>query len=159
MYGPATLGADRALIAYLRAHGATRPYELLTQSSDLASPLILLGLNASAEGGYGAGDPALSGPQLSALVAADEARYMLIGGPYATRGGNGAETAAKLVCPEVPQIVWGPGTYPLGRTYLVDCQGLAAELRHPLATARAFEARYHIHDYDLAQATATAQTS
>ena len=157
--GPATLGADRALIAYLRTHGATKPYELLTQSSDLASPLILLGLAASAEGGYGAGDPALSGPQLAALVASGRARYVLIGGPYASRGGNGAETAAKLVCPEIPQIIWGPGTFTLGSTYLVDCKGLSRQLRHPLATARAFETRYHIRHYDLAKAIATAQTS
>ena len=35
-----------------------------------------------------------------------KARYVLIGGPYAARGGNAASNAARLVCPEIPQAVW-----------------------------------------------------
>jgi 4-amino-4-deoxy-L-arabinose transferase-like glycosyltransferase len=139
--------ADRGLLAYLREHGSTSRYPLLTQSSDLASPLILLGLRASAEGGYGAGDPALSNSQLAALVAGHEARYLLISGPYSDRGGNGGETAARLVCPEVPQELWAPGLPSLeGGSFLVDCAGRAADLRHPYETARAFlRAHPHVH--------------
>jgi len=135
--GPVTERAYRGLIHYLRTHGATKPYGLLTQSSDQAAPLILLGFSASAEGGYGASDPALSGDRLARLVAAHEARYLLIGGPYARRGGNSAATAARLVCPEVPQEFWGAGTTSIG-SYLVDCRAKAAELRRPYRTARAF---------------------
>ena len=137
---------DRALIQYLLTHGATRPYELLTQSFDQGSPLILLGLQAAAEGGYNTTDPALSGPQLAGLVSERRARYLLIGGPYANRGGNGAATAARLVCPEIPQIVWSGGHSAGGAGgFLVDCAGRAAELRHPYATARAFIRKYKVH--------------
>jgi hypothetical protein len=134
---PASVAADRALIGYLETHGATKPYALLTQSSDLASPLILLGLPASAEGGYGASDPVLSNSRLATLVDGGRARYLLIGGPYAERGGNSANDAARLVCPEIPQIIWGPGTASTG-LFLVDCVGRAAQLRHPYRSAREF---------------------
>ena len=136
---PADLRADRGLVDYLTANGATRPYALLTQSSDQAAPLILLGLQASALGGYGASDPAMSNTQLASLVAGERARYVLISGPYADRGGNTAETAARLVCLEVPEGVWAPpGSPSLGGSFLVDCAGRAPQLRRPYETARAF---------------------
>jgi len=129
--------ADQGLVTFIETNAATKPYQLFTQSSDEAAPLILLGLAASAEGGYGASDPALSNTRLAALVADHDARYLLIGGAYAQRGGNSAATAARLVCPEIPQIIWAPNTY--GQTFfLVDCAGKAAQLRHPLQAARAF---------------------
>ncbi len=143
--GPTTLRSDRALIGYLHTHGATKPYTLLTQSSDQASPLILLGLPASAVGGYNTTDPVLSGPQLAALVSAHRARYVLIGGPYATRGGNGASVAARLVCPEVPGLIWSGGASDGVGSFLLDCAGRARELRDPYAAARAFIRRYHVH--------------
>ena len=140
--------ADRALIRYLQAHQPANPYVLLTQSSDQAAPLILLGLPASAEGGYGASDPALGRERLASLVAAGKVRYFLIGGPYAARGGNGASNAARLVCPEVPLILWAHGaTY--GGSYLVDCAGRAAELRAPYAYARSFLAAHPKVRYSL----------
>jgi 4-amino-4-deoxy-L-arabinose transferase-like glycosyltransferase len=138
------LRVDRAEIRFLEARGETEPYELLTQSSDQADPLILLGLRASAVGGYNTTDPALSGSGLAKLVAAHKARYVLIAGPYASRGGNGASTAARLVCPEIPGIVWADGT-PGGGSYLLDCAGKAAALRHPYRSAAAFKRRYHVH--------------
>jgi hypothetical protein len=135
-----------SLIHYLRTHGATQPYPLLTQSSDQADPLILLGLRASAVGGYNTTDPAMSGPQLAKLVAAHKARYFLIAGPYASRGGNGASTAARLVCPEVVGRIWAAGTNG-GGSYLVDCAGKQRELLHPYASARAFIRRAKAHGY------------
>ncbi len=140
--GPVSLRVDRRLIRYLRAHGATQPYVLFTQSSDQASPLILLGLRASAEGGYNTTDPALSGDQLATLVAENKARYFLLTGPYASRGGNGGSTAARLVCPEIPAQIWSYGISNGLGSYLVDCAGKANELRHPYRYARAFIARY-----------------
>jgi len=134
----ADLRADEGLKRYVEMNGGTKPYALLTQSSDQASPLILLGLSASAEGGYGAGDPALSNDRLATLVATGQARYLLISGPYASRGGNSAETAARLVCPEIPEILWAPGASSLGQSFLVDCAGMAAELRHPRESAETF---------------------
>jgi len=132
------LRADEGLKRYVEMHGGTKPYALLTQSSDQASPLILLGLAASAEGGYGAGDPALSNTRLATLVANGQARYLLISGPYASRGGNTAVTAARLVCQEIPEILWAPGASSLGTSFLVDCAGEAAALRHPRESAKAF---------------------
>lgn len=134
---PATVRTDRLLIRWLETHGATKPYQLLTQSSDQASPLILLGLRAGAMGGYNTTDPALSGAALADLVAAHRARYLFIGGPYSSRGGNGASTAARLVCPEVPQLFWA-NSEPGAGSFLVDCGGRSAELRHPYGVARAF---------------------
>jgi 4-amino-4-deoxy-L-arabinose transferase-like glycosyltransferase len=131
--------AYRGLINYLEGSGATQPYALLTQSSDQASPLILLGLAASAEGGYGAGDPALSNTRLAELVASGSARYVMIDGPYASRGGNTAITAARLVCPEIPEFVWAPpGSPSLQGSFLVDCAGRTAQLRHPFQSAREY---------------------
>jgi 4-amino-4-deoxy-L-arabinose transferase-like glycosyltransferase len=139
------LRTDRSLIHYLRTHGATRPYALLTESSDQASPLILLDLATAAVGGYNTTDPALSGPQLAALVSAHKARYVLIAGPYAPRGGNGALTAARLVCPEIPGAIWSAGASYGGGSFLLDCAGKAPELRHPYRSARAFIRAYHVH--------------
>jgi hypothetical protein len=70
-------------------------------------------------------------------VANGKARYLLIGGPYAQRGSNSAVTAARLVCPEIPQRIWAPDTY--GQSFfLVDCAGKAAQLRSPYQAAREY---------------------
>jgi 4-amino-4-deoxy-L-arabinose transferase-like glycosyltransferase len=136
---PADLEADRGLVHYIETSGATARYPLLTQSSDQAAPLILLGLRASPEGGYGASDPALSNVALASLVADRRARFLMISGDYADRGGNSGETAARLVCPEVPEAIWAPrGSGDLGKSFLVDCAGQAARLLHPYEAARAF---------------------
>jgi 4-amino-4-deoxy-L-arabinose transferase-like glycosyltransferase len=140
-----SLRTDRALIHYLHTHGATTPYTLLTESSDQASPLILLGVSASAAGGYNTTDPAMSGPQLAALVGAHKARYVLIDGPYASRGGNGALTAARLVCPEIPGLIWSAGASYGGGSFLLDCAGKSRQLREPYRSARAFIRAHHVH--------------
>jgi 4-amino-4-deoxy-L-arabinose transferase-like glycosyltransferase len=135
-----SLRLDQALIRFLHSHGETEPYPLLTESADQDSALILLGLNATAVGGYNTTDPAMGGDRLATLVAEHKARYMLIDGPYASRGGNGASSAARLVCPEVPSRYWSGGAldYAYYGSYLVDCNGRVAQLRHPYATARLF---------------------
>jgi 4-amino-4-deoxy-L-arabinose transferase-like glycosyltransferase len=138
---PRSLVSDRKLVHWLRRHGASAPFALLTESSDQASPLILLGLSAAADGGYNTTDPAMTGDQLANLVAAGTARYFYIGGPYDERGGNGASTAARLVCPEVPQYLWS-NHEPFTSSWLVDCRGRAQELRHPYRYARVF-LRHH----------------
>ena len=114
---------------------------------------MLLGLPAGALAGYGGTDPALSGPDLARLVARGEARHVLLGGPYAGRGGNGATRAVQLVCreisrleghgladalargrlrplgrpPQLPKPVNGR-FHPLGALTLFDCGGRAAAL-------------------------------
>jgi 4-amino-4-deoxy-L-arabinose transferase-like glycosyltransferase len=133
---PAVARVDRELVGYLAAHGATKPYALLTESSEPAAPLILLGLDASSEGGYGASDQALSASGLATLVATRKARYLLLEGPFALRAGNSAIVAARLVCTEIPQIIWGGGA--ASGSLLVDCAGRAAALHHPYQFARRF---------------------
>jgi hypothetical protein len=136
---PDDLFAYRGLLRYLDSHGASARYPLLTQSSDQAAPLILLGLAASADGGYGAADPALSADRLANLVAAGQARYLLIDGAYSDRGSNLGVSSARLACPEIPELIWAPGSRSdLGLSFLVDCAGRASELRHPYAFAIAY---------------------
>jgi hypothetical protein len=140
---PADLFADRGLIRFLRSHGASARYPLLTQSSDQASPLILLGLRASADGGYGASDPALGKTRLADLVAERQARYLLIDGPYSDRASNGGVNAARLVCPEVSEAVWAPGaSSDLERSFLLDCAGRSGPLRQPKQFARRYLAAH-----------------
>jgi hypothetical protein len=147
--GRETEHAYRGLIAFVNAHGASQRYPLFTESSDQAAPIILLGLRASALGGYGASDPSLSAAGLANLVAAGDARYVLIGGPYALRGGNAALTAARLVCPEIPQVYWGAGAEGDTGAWLVDCRDKARQLRHPYRSAQAFLHAHPTINYNL----------
>jgi len=150
---PGVVRADRSLIRYLATHGGTQPYELLSESSEPVAPLILLGLSASSEGGYGAADHALSADQLANLVAVGRARYILLEGPFALRAGNSAIIAARLVCTEIPQIIWGAGSAASGYL-MVDCGGHADDLRHPYRFARGFLARHPSVHYPLGVAHA-----
>jgi hypothetical protein len=136
------LAANRALADYLRAHRPAQRFAVLTEASDAASPLILLGLSAAAMGGYNTTDPALSGDGLAGLVAHHQARYVLVGGPYYDRGGNAASNAARLVCPQIAQSVWYPADPRQGVLHLLDCAGRAAALRHADAVARSYLDRH-----------------
>lgn len=125
----AQLATDYALMRYVIAHGANGRFQLLTEASLTADSPILLGLRASALGGYGGVDPALDGPGLGRLVAAGQARYVLIGAGYAYLGGNAASRAAARVCPVVPLTAWrGAGAGSSHELYLLDCGGHAREL-------------------------------
>ena len=130
------------LARYLLAHDPTKRFAVLTEASDAASPLILLGLSAAAMGGYNTTDAALNGDGLANLVAHREARYVLVGGPYYDRGGNAASNAARLVCPQIPQSVWNPADPTQGVLHLLDCAGRSAALRDPFAVATAYLAAH-----------------
>ncbi len=125
----AQLATDEAVMRYILSHGAGGRFQLLTQASLTADSPILLGLRASALGGYGGVDPALDGPALGRLVASGQARYLLLGGSYAYLGGNAASRAAARVCPQVPLAAWhGARAHMSEGLYLVDCAGRAREL-------------------------------
>jgi 4-amino-4-deoxy-L-arabinose transferase-like glycosyltransferase len=125
----AQLATDEALMRYILSHGAGGRFELLTEASLTADSPILLGLRASALGGYGGVDPALDGAGLGRLVAAGQARYLLLGGSYAYLGGNAASRAAARVCPQVPLAAWhGARAHASEGLYLVDGAGRAREL-------------------------------
>jgi len=125
----AQLATTLALMRYILANGATDRYQLLTEASLTADSPILLGLRASALGGYGGVDPALDGPGLARLVRSGQARYVLIGDGYSYLGGNEASRAAARVCPKVPLTAWrGARATASNGQYLVDCARHAREL-------------------------------
>jgi 4-amino-4-deoxy-L-arabinose transferase-like glycosyltransferase len=117
------LAIDRALLEYVRTHDPGTRWALLTVASDTGSPLMLLGLDVGALGGYSGTDPAVDGPQLARMVATHEARYVLLGGEYSLRGGNRATQAVLRACKEIPASQWkSPVGYPYGLV-LFDCAG------------------------------------
>jgi 4-amino-4-deoxy-L-arabinose transferase-like glycosyltransferase len=136
----AELSVDHSLIRFLTTHRPATRWTVLADASPTAAPLILLGVRAGAMGGYGGTDPALGGPQLARLVARGEARYVLLGGVYASRGGNLATTAVLRACRLVPPSVWhGPPPATVYSLRLFDCAGreraLAGAPRASLRTA------------------------
>jgi 4-amino-4-deoxy-L-arabinose transferase-like glycosyltransferase len=126
-------GADppvfRSLVAYAATHQAGTRFSVLTVSSVTAAPLILMGSNAAALGGYGGTDPALDGSQLARLVARGEARYVLLGGGYSERGGNKSSVAVLSACRQLPTATWGGPPLEPYSFVLFDCKGREAALR------------------------------
>jgi len=114
---------DHALLVYVVTHHPGSRWALLSVASDTSSPLILMGLDAGALGGYSGTDPAVDGPRLAKMVAGGQARYVLLGGEYSLRGGNGATRAVLRACKELAPTVWhSPVAYPYGLV-LFDCAG------------------------------------
>jgi len=122
------LAVDRALIAYVRANHPGSRWGLLTVASDTSAPMILLGLDGGAIGGYSGNDPSLDGASLARLIAAGKARYVLLGGAYSTRGGDRATEAVARSCRLLKPSQWGsPVHYPFGLA-LFDCAGRESAL-------------------------------
>jgi 4-amino-4-deoxy-L-arabinose transferase-like glycosyltransferase len=119
---------DQSLIRYLNTHGATRRWTVLTEASDTAAPMILLGSRAGALGGYSADDPTMSAAGLARLVARREARYVVLGGAYSTRGGNAAINAVPRACVQVPGEEWGQTAFTPYSLALYDCAGHERQL-------------------------------
>jgi hypothetical protein len=118
----------KALLAYLRTHHPGKRYIVLTEASDTAAPMILLGYDAAAMGGYSGYDPALDGRQLAEMIRRGEARYAVLGGAYAERGGNAASTAVLHACRVIPGAAWQPPPANPNALLLFDCKGREAEL-------------------------------
>ncbi len=125
----AEMTLNRALVRYVSKHHPARRWSLLTDASPTAAPLILLGMDAGAIGGYGGTDPVLDGPQLARLVARGEARYVLLGGAYASRGGNLATKAVLRACRLIAPSAWhGPPPATVFTLALFDCRGREGKL-------------------------------
>ncbi|HWX45368.1 MAG TPA: glycosyltransferase family 39 protein [Solirubrobacteraceae bacterium] len=120
---------DHALMRYIDARHPTRRWEVLTVSSNTSAALILLGFRAGAVGGYSGTDPALDGPSLARLVARHEARYVVLGGAYSSRGGNLATKAVIRACHYIPSQYWlGAPRYSIYSLTLYDCAGAERRL-------------------------------
>jgi 4-amino-4-deoxy-L-arabinose transferase-like glycosyltransferase len=133
--GPGGYGVDahdmalnRALVDFVSTHRPGSKWALLTVASDSAAPMMLMGLPAGALGGYSGTDQALDGRGLARFVERGQARYVLLGGGYSLRGGNGATKAVLRACRELAPWEWhSPVAYPYGLV-LFDCAGRAREL-------------------------------
>jgi 4-amino-4-deoxy-L-arabinose transferase-like glycosyltransferase len=113
----------RNLIHYVSTHHPGTRWAVLTVAAPTAAPMMLLGLPAGALAGYSGTDPVLDGLGLARLVARGEARYVALGGAYASRGGNLATKAVLRACPQVPAAAWhGPRPSPY-ELVLFDCRG------------------------------------
>jgi 4-amino-4-deoxy-L-arabinose transferase-like glycosyltransferase len=125
------LGIYRALAHYVSTHRPGSRWELLGVASDTVAPMMLIGLEAGALGGYSGTDPALDGPGLARYVRRGEARWILLGGEYSLRGGNRATQAVLRACQQIAPSVWNsPVPYPFGMT-LFDCAGHERALAAP----------------------------
>jgi 4-amino-4-deoxy-L-arabinose transferase-like glycosyltransferase len=124
----AHVDVDRALLRYVEGHRAGTRWSVLADASNTASPMILLGGEAGSLGGFSGTDPALSGAGLGALVARNEARYVVLGGEFSTRGGNGATQAVQRVCRVVHTRTWLPRPLEANGLILFDCAGSAEKL-------------------------------
>jgi 4-amino-4-deoxy-L-arabinose transferase-like glycosyltransferase len=113
----------RQLIHYVETNGTGSRWGLFTDAAPTAAPYILLGLDAGSLAGYSGTDPALDGAGLARLVARGEARYVVLGGEFASRGGNRATVAVLRACRLVAPRAWhGPAISPFGLA-LFDCAG------------------------------------
>ena len=120
---------DRDLMHYIDARHPTKRWELLTVSSNTSASIILLGWRAGALGGYSGTDPSVNGPGLARLVAKHEARYVVLGGAYASRGGNLATLAVIHACREIPTETWLHfRRFSVYSLVLYDCGGRARQL-------------------------------
>jgi hypothetical protein len=133
---PDDVESYRTLLAYVRPRELGAQWDVLTQGSNTAAALILVGGRAAALGGYGTIDPVLSPAALAARISQGQTRFVALGGGYASRGGNAASAAVAAACREVPFPDWRSphnyGTaahpsyrYPHGGWNLVlyDCAG------------------------------------
>jgi 4-amino-4-deoxy-L-arabinose transferase-like glycosyltransferase len=118
----------KSLMRWVDGHDPTKRFSVLTVSSVTAAPLILMGTPAAALAGYSGTDPALSAGGLAHLVERHEARYVLLGGPYSSRGGNQATAATLKVCRFIPSHLWGGVHNNLYSLVLYDCLGHARQL-------------------------------
>jgi hypothetical protein len=124
----ADLRRDRALVRYVKTHLPGSRWALFTDASPTAASFILLGLNAGALAGYSGTDPALDGPGIAHLVARGQVRYVVFGGEFSTRGGNGATLAVLRACRQLRGKVWAGAHAPSAGLVLFDCAGRERQL-------------------------------
>jgi 4-amino-4-deoxy-L-arabinose transferase-like glycosyltransferase len=117
------LASYLALFHYVRGHRPGSRWQLFTDAATTVAPFILLGMDAGALAGYSGTDPAIDGRGLARLVARGKARYVVLGGEFSSRGGNGATAAVLRACEQISPEAWqNPDNTDYGLT-LFDCAG------------------------------------
>ena len=122
---------NHAAERYILAHHPGHRWVLLTVSSDTAAPYVLNGLDVAPLGGYSGNDPALTGAGLARLIRRGEARYVMLGGAYSTRGGNKATQAVLRSCRLLGPEIWKDPDHFIGGLSLFDCAGRERRLEAP----------------------------
>jgi 4-amino-4-deoxy-L-arabinose transferase-like glycosyltransferase len=112
-----------ALLRFAQAHDPHARWPLFTDAATTASPFILMGLDAGSLAGYSGTDPAIDGRGLARLVARRQARYIVLGGEFSSRGGNGATAAVLRACRQLPSEAWQDPTVSRYGLVLFDCGG------------------------------------
>jgi 4-amino-4-deoxy-L-arabinose transferase-like glycosyltransferase len=122
-FAPAHLRIVQALLEYATAHGGGSRFVLLSDAANTAAPMILLGYHAGSLAGYSGTDPVLDGRGLARLISRGEARYVVLGGEFSSRGGNLATAAVLRACTQIPPPAWhDPAVSPFGLVPY-DCAG------------------------------------
>src|SRR6185437_2106676 len=88
VYGipPDDVDSYRTLLAWARPRAPGARWTVLTQGANTAAVFTLLGGRAAALGGYGTIDPAVTPASLARLIVDGKARFVALGGGYASRG-------------------------------------------------------------------------
>jgi 4-amino-4-deoxy-L-arabinose transferase-like glycosyltransferase len=95
-------GADPALIDYLEANQGSATFLLATTNSNTAAPIILqTGKPVMALGGFLGSDPILSVQQFATDVQSGLVRFVLPGGGFGGRGGDGISAWVQQNCSPV----------------------------------------------------------
>jgi 4-amino-4-deoxy-L-arabinose transferase-like glycosyltransferase len=125
---PRDVPRERDLSSYVLSHGPGKRWAVLFDAANTAAPQILMGINAGALAGYSGTDPAVDGRRLARMVQRREARYVVLGGEFSTRGGNRATAATLRACRQLPPALWQGGPIFLHSLVLFDCAGREREL-------------------------------
>jgi 4-amino-4-deoxy-L-arabinose transferase-like glycosyltransferase len=111
------------IIRYVHNHRPGTRWAVLTDAATTAAPFILLDVNAGALAGYSGTDPAIDGRGLARLIAHGDARYVVLGGEFSTRGGNRATAAVLRACRQLSPAAWHDINVSAGGLVLFDCAG------------------------------------
>jgi 4-amino-4-deoxy-L-arabinose transferase-like glycosyltransferase len=122
-FAPNHLRVIQALLDYAITHRPGKRWVMLTDASNTAAPMILLGYDAGALAGYSGTDPVLDGPGLARLVSRGEARYVVLGGQFSHRGGNRATAAVLRACRQVTPSAWDDPAVSAFGLVPYDCAG------------------------------------
>ncbi|HEX3563689.1 MAG TPA: glycosyltransferase family 39 protein [Solirubrobacterales bacterium] len=138
MFGGGSDSQLTALGKYVQSHDPGSRWDVLTQTSREADPMILDGIKAGSMGGFNGDDPVLNTDAIAKLVSTGEVRYFALGDAFPGRTGSSGVQAVEKICTAVPSSTWGGtssqssgsnGAAPGGMgTTLYDCLGKASQL-------------------------------